>query len=111
MRTGLRFPRLIVEEVKRRVGGKVAILARINSSDEVEGGDDVHDSAASQHIWKTVAWRDFHVSRAVHIKDEYMWAPTAVHAGFSADLVTEIKKAVSIPVITVGRYTEPYFAD
>ncbi|NJB08330.1 NADH oxidase, partial [Clostridioides difficile] len=27
------------------------------------------------------------------------------------ELVTEIKKAVSIPVITVGRYTEPQFAE
>ena len=107
----MRFPRLIVEEVKRRVGGKVAIPARINSSDEVEGGDDVHDSAAIAAYLEDCGVEGLHVSRAVHIKDEYMWAPTAVHAGFSADLVTEIKKAVSIPVITVGRYTEPYFAE
>lgn len=107
----MRFPRLIVEEVKRRVGGKVAILARINSSDEVEGGDDVHDSAAIAAYLEDCGVEGLHVSRAVHIKDEYMWAPTAIHAGFSADLVTEIKKAVSIPVITVGRYTEPYFAE
>ena len=107
----MRFPRLIVEEVKRRVGGKVAILARINSSDEVEGGDDVHDSAAIAAYLEDCGVEGLHVSRAVHIKDEYMWAPTAVHAGFSADLVTEIKKAVSIPVITVGRYTEPYYAE
>ncbi len=107
----MRFPRLIVEEVKKRVGGKVAILARINSSDEVEGGDDVHDSAAIAAYLEDCGVEGLHVSRAVHIKDEYMWAPTAVHAGFSADLVTEIKKAVSIPVITVGRYTEPYFAE
>lgn len=107
----MRFPRLIVEEVKRRVGGKVAILARINSSDEVEGGDDVHDSAAIAAYLEDSGVEGLHVSRAVHIKDEYMWAPTAVHAGFSADLVTEIKRAVSIPVITVGRYTEPYYAE
>ena len=107
----MRFPRLIVEEVKRRVGGKVAILARINSSDEVEGGDDVHDSAAIAAYLEDCGVEGLHVSRAVHIKEEYMWAPTAVHAGFSADLVTEIKRAVSIPVITVGRYTEPYYAE
>lgn len=40
-----------------------------------------------------------------------MWAPTTVHGGFSADLVTEIKRAVDIPVITVGRFTEPQYAD
>lgn len=107
----MRFPRLIVEEVKKRVGGKVAILARINSADEVPGGDDVHDSAAIAAYLEDCGVECLHVSRAVHIKDEYMWAPTTVHAGFSADLVTEIKRAVSIPVITVGRYTEPHYAE
>ena len=40
-----------------------------------------------------------------------MWAPTGIHGGFSAELVENIKKCVSIPVITVGRYTEPQFAE
>ena len=40
-----------------------------------------------------------------------MWAPTGIHGGFSAELVENIKKSVSIPVITVGRYTEPQFAE
>lgn len=107
----MRFPRLIVEEVKRRVGDKVAILARINGSDEVLGGVDVHDSAAIAAYLEECGVQCLHISRAVHIKDEYMWAPTTIHGGFSADLVTEIKKAVSIPVITVGRFTEPQFAE
>lgn len=107
----MRFPRLIVEEVKKRVGGKVAILARINSADEVPGGIDVHDSAAIAAYLEECGVECLHVSRAVHLKDEYMWAPTTIHGGFSADLVTEIKKAVSIPVITVGRFTEPQYAE
>ena len=65
----------------------------------------------SQHTWKAADWMPFHVSRAVHIKDEFMWAPTVIHGGFSAAEVEEIKRAVNIPVITVGRYTEPQFAE
>jgi 2,4-dienoyl-CoA reductase-like NADH-dependent reductase (Old Yellow Enzyme family)/thioredoxin reductase len=107
----MRFPRLIVEEVKKKVDGKVAILARINSSDEVLGGVDVHDSAVIATYLEECGVQCLHISRAVHIKDEYMWAPTAIHGGFSAELVTEIKNAVSIPVITVGRFTEPHFAE
>lgn len=107
----MRFPRLIVEEVKKRVGGKVAIIARINASDDVPGGNDVHDMAAVASYLEECGVECLHVSRAVHLKDEYMWAPTVVHAGFSAELVTEIKRAVSIPVITVGRYTEPQYAE
>ena len=107
----MRFPRLIVEAIRERVGDKVAILARINSSDDVLGGIDVHDSAAIAAYLEDCGVDALHVSRAVHIKDEYMWAPTTIHGGFSADLVTEIKRAVTIPVITVGRFTEPQYAE
>ena len=88
----MRFPRLIVEAVKKAVGDKVAIIARINSADEVLGGLDVHDSAAIAAYLEECGVQALHVSRAVHIKDEYMWAPTTIHGGFSADLVSEIKK-------------------
>ena len=107
----MRFSRLIIEEVKKVTGGKIAVLARINSSDEVPGGLDVHDSAAIAAYLEECGLDALHVSRAVHIKDEFMWAPTVVHGGFSASQVEEIKRAVSIPVITVGRYTEPEFAE
>lgn len=107
----MRFPRLIIEEIRKEVGDKMAILARINCSDEVAGGLDEHDSAAIAAYLEDCGLDALHVSRAVHIKDEYMWAPTAVHGGFSADLVSEIKRAVSIPIITVGRFTEPQFAE
>lgn len=107
----MRFPRLIVEEIKRRVGGKMAIIARINASDEILGGQDVHDSAVIGAYLEQCGVECLHISRAVHLKDEFMWAPTAVHAGFSADLVSEIKRAVNIPVIAIGRFTEPEYAE
>lgn len=107
----MRFSRLIIEEIKKETEGKVAVLARINSSDEVPGGLDVHDSAAIAAYLEDCGVDALHVSRAVHIKDEYMWAPTTVHGGFSAGMAEEIKRAVSVPIITVGRYTEPQFAE
>ena len=106
----LRFPRLVVEEIKKVVGSNIAVLARINAADEEPGGLDIHDSAAIARALQECGVDGLHVSRAVHLKDEFMWAPTAVHGGFNADLTTEIKRAVSIPVITVGRFTEPHYA-
>lgn len=107
----MRLPRLIVENIRKKVGYSLAILCRINSADEVEGGLDVHDSAAIAAYLEDCGVDGIHVSRAVHIRDEYMWAPTLVHGGFSADLITEIKRAVNIPVIAVGRFTEPHYAE
>ncbi len=75
------------------------------------GGLDNHDMCAVASYLEDCGIDGLHVSRAVHLKDEYMWAPTGIHGGFSAELVANIKKCVSIPVITVGRYTEPQFAE
>ena len=107
----MRLIRLIIENIRKKVGQSIAILCRINGSDEIAGGLDVHDSATIAAYLEDCGVDGLHISRAIHIRDEYMWAPTVLHSGFSADLVTEIKRAVSIPVITVGRFTEPYFAE
>ncbi len=107
----MRFPRLIIEEVKKAAQGKIAILARINSTEDMFGGLDNHDMCAIAAYLEACGLDGLHVSRAVHLKDEYMWAPTGIHGGFSAEYVSNIKKCVSIPVITVGRYTEPQFAE
>ncbi|WP_239257052.1 FAD-dependent oxidoreductase [Listeria ilorinensis] len=107
----MRIIRLIIEDIREKVGHSMAILCRINSTDGVDGGLSVHDSAAVAAYLEDAGVDGLHVSRSVHIRDEYMWAPTVLHGGFNADLVTEIKKAVSIPVIMVGRFTEPHFAE
>lgn len=107
----MRFSRLIVEEVKAKTEGKIAVLARINSTEDMFGGLDNHDMCSIAEYLEECGVDGLHVSRAVHLKDEYMWAPTGIHGGFSAELVENIKKCVSIPVITVGRYTEPQFAE
>lgn len=107
----MRLPRLIIESIRKRVGHSIAILCRINSTDGVEGGLSVQDSATVAAYLEDCGLDGLHVSRSVHIRDEYMWAPTVLHAGFSSDLVTQIKRAVSIPVITVGRFTEPHYAE
>lgn len=107
----LRFSRLIIEEVKKATEGKIAVLARINSQEDMFGGLDNHDMCAIAAYLEDCGLDALHVSRAVHLRDEYMWAPTGIHGGFSAELVENIKRSVTIPVITVGRYTEPQFAE
>ena len=106
----MRFPRLIIENIKKKTEGKIAILARINAQDDVLGGLTLQDSTAVAVYLEEVCKIDaLHVSRATHLNDECMWAPTAIHGGFSSDLVSSIKEVINIPVITVGRFTEPLY--
>ena len=108
----MRLPRLIIENIRRKTGGNMPILCRINARDEGDGGMDVHDAAAMAAYLETECGVDaIHVSRSIHIHDEFMWAPNITHGGFNAELVTEIKRAVSVPVIIVGRFTEPQYAE
>ena len=107
----MRLPRLIIENIRRKTGN-MPILCRINARDEGEGGLTVQDAAAvAAYLEQECGVDALNVSRSIHLHDEFMWAPNNTHSGFNTDLVTEIKKAVSIPVITVGRYTEPQYAE
>ena len=108
----MRLPRLIIENIRKKTGGNMPILCRINARDEGDGGVDVHDAAAIAAYLEQVCGVDaIHVTRSIHIHDEFMWAPNITHGGFNAELGVEIKRAVSVPVILVGRFTEPQYAE
>lgn len=108
----MRLSRLIIENIRKKTGGNLPILCRINASDEVEGGLSVQDaSAVATYLEEECGVDALNITRAVHLRDEFMWAPGVTHGGFNADLVSEIKRAVTIPVIAVGRFTEPQYAE
>ena len=108
----MRLPRLIIENIRKKTGGNMPILCRINARDEGDDGVDVHDAAAIAAYLEQVCGVDaIHVTRSIHIHDEFMWAPNITHGGFNAELGAEIKRAVSVPVILVGRFTEPQYAE
>ena len=108
----MRLPRLIIENIRKKTGGNMPILCRINARDEGDGGVDVHDAAAIAAYLEQVCGVDaIHVTRSIHLHDEFMWAPNITHGGFNAELGAEIKRAVSVPVILVGRFTEPQYAE
>ena len=108
----MRLPRLIIENIREKTGGSLPILCRINACDEVEGGQSVEDAAAvAAYLEQECGIDAIHVTRSVHLRDEFMWAPGVTHGGFNAPLVSEIKRAVTVPVIAVGRFTEPQYAE
>ena len=107
----MRLPRLIIENIRRKVGHNMAVLARINSCDEVRGGITVEDAIAVAAYLEKQGIDAIDVSRSIHLKDEYMWAPTVIHQGFNLEHVKRIKEAVDVPVITVGRYNDPFLPE
>lgn len=107
----MRLPKLIIENIRQKVGYNIAVLARINSCDEITGGLTVEDSMAVASYLENLGIDGIDVSRSIHLKDEYMWAPAAIHQGFNLEHVKSIKDVVNIPIITVGRYNDPFLPD
>lgn len=108
----MRLPRLIIENIRKKAGKELAVICRINGTDDILGGQTRQDAASVAAYLEIECGADaIHVSRAVHLHDEYMWAPSILHEGFSSDFAAEIRRAVNIPVITVGRYTETQYAE
>ncbi len=62
----MRFPRLILEEIRRRVGDRMAVLCRINAADEEPGGIDVNDACVIARYLEECGADALHISRAVH---------------------------------------------
>ena len=92
----MRLPRLIIENNRKKTGGNMPILCRINARDEGDGGVDVHDAAAIAAYLEQVCGVDaIHVTRSIHIHDEFMWAPNITHGGFNAELFRFMDRALA----------------
>lgn len=107
----MRLPRLIIEEIKKRVGPNLAISCRLNSSDEILGGLTIEDSKLIARYLESIGVDVINLSRSIHLRDEYMWAPSPIHQGFNLEHARQIKESVNIPVIMVGRFNDPFLAD
>ena len=107
----MRLPKLIIDNIRSKIGHKMAVLARINSSDETLGGNTIEDALAVASYLENAGIDGIDVSRSIHLKDEYMWAPSCIHQGFNLEHVKRIKEVVDIPVITVGRYNDSFLPE
>ena len=81
----MRFSRLIIEEVKNRPKEKSLFWRESTPMMKYRVVWMYMTVATIAAYLESCGLDAIHVSRAVHIKDEYR-APTVIHGGFSADL-------------------------
>jgi 2,4-dienoyl-CoA reductase-like NADH-dependent reductase (Old Yellow Enzyme family)/thioredoxin reductase len=104
-----RFPMMVIERVRERVGKDFPIELRISGSELTEGGLTLEDAIA---ICKMAEDKVdlIHVSAGAHSVINTM---TVMHPsmflphGCNVYLAEAVKKAVKIPVVTVGGITDP----
>lgn len=109
----LRFMTEVYGAVREAVGPDFPIIVRLSGDEMVEGGLTIKDSVAIAKALEGVGADALHVSAgnyASYARGK-MIAPMAMPDGVLLDLAKAVKKAVSIPVIAVGKIRQPDMAE
>ncbi|MBT9131331.1 MAG: NADH oxidase [candidate division WS2 bacterium] len=107
----MRFPLEIIQRTRELVGNDFPIIFRISADEFVKGGLTLEDS---KHIAKTLEEAGINaidVSAGIYESLFKIIEPMSYPEGWRVYLAEEIKKIVSIPVITVGQIRSPEFAE
>ena len=106
-----RFALEIIAEIKKQCGQDFPVGMRVSADEYVPGGLTIEDTKVIARILEEGGLDVINVSVGVNASIEKVAAPAAVRHGVYMDLASEIKKAVSIPVIGLGRINDPFLAN
>ena len=101
----LKFPLEIIKNIKRKAGPDLPLLFRISGEERVPGGRHIEETCVIARLLESEGIDILDVSVGVAASSEYIIPPAAVAPGFLLPYSREVKKAVSVPVIAVGRST------
>lgn len=110
-----RFMIECIAEVRRQVGDDFPISLRISGEECIKGGYGIEDmqsivpdlvKAGADLIHTSFGT---HGNAGVNIDTPNPSAPAEYEQGFKARLARKIKEVTDVPVIAVGRFTDPYF--
>lgn len=107
----VRFAVEIIKNIKKKAGNKYPMLFRISADELVDGGITVEDAVTIATIVEDCGIDAIHVSAGVSQTGYGITPPAFVKHGWITDHAEKIKKAVSIPVITVGRINDIFMAE
>lgn len=107
----IRFPREIIHSVRRKLGPSFPVMFRVSGEEKVPGGRTIDETRVIARLLAEAGVDAIDVSVGVNISGKYIIAPAALPPGFLLSYSDEIKKAVSVPVIGVGRINDPMLAE
>lgn len=107
----MRFLRLILRDIRQKTGDDFPIIIRISGSEMITGGREIQETKAVCQMCEEEGASAVHVSISTYGSLQYCIGSTYLSPGYETAAAAEIKKAVKLPVITVGRYTDPEIAE
>ncbi len=107
-----RFMIEILQEVRRRVGSDFPISLRISTEECIKGGYSVEDMQSILPNLVKAGADLIHASLGTHGSPGGITsAPAEYEPGFNVWRAKKVKEVVDVPVIAVGRFSDPALAD
>ncbi len=106
-----RFACEVIEATKERVGDDFPVLFRFSGSDFLPGGISIEESKEQAPLFIEAGADALDVSASERNSTQWLYPSFLFPQGPLVFLAAEIKKVVSVPVITVGKIIDPRFAD
>jgi 2,4-dienoyl-CoA reductase-like NADH-dependent reductase (Old Yellow Enzyme family)/thioredoxin reductase len=106
-----RFAREIVEELRRRLGSEFPIGFKISAEEYVDGGLTTKESIEILKILVAAGIDVVQVSAGNDITPEWICQPMFMEKACLANSAAQVKEALDIPVMSVGRINDPHIAN
>jgi len=107
----MRFPLEVIANIQRKAGKDFPVIFRISGNEMVPGGRDLEETKTIAVILEGAGIQALHVSAGVYGSAFAIVPPAAVPNGWITGDAAALKQAVHIPIITVGRITDPLMAE
>jgi NADPH2 dehydrogenase len=104
------FGREVIKAAKAVMPADMPLLMRISAKEYVEEGYGIQDSIAFAKEYQGAGVDMFHISSGGE-GPIAAWGRPGTHAAYQVPLAKEIKEALQVPVIAVGRLDDPTLAN
>lgn len=105
-----RFGREVITAAKNEMPEDMPLLMRISAKEYVEGGYGIQESIAFAKVYQSAGVDMFDISSGGE-GPIAAWGKPGTHAAYQVPLAREIKQALDVPVIAVGRLDDPILAN
>ncbi len=106
-----RFAVNIVKGIKERCGADFPVSFRISAVERVDGGIDLNEAKVICRMLEAAGIDALNVNNATYGSWPYLISSYHLKPGINLELVRELRKVVKVPIITVGRFSDPAFID
>lgn len=107
----LRLPMEVIRNIRSKVGPEFGILIRISGDEYLPGGRTIEESVYIAPLLIDAGVDAIHISAGTTVASWIPIPPSGTPQAINAPLAAAVKKAVNVPIICVGRITEPWAAE